>query len=133
MRTDPSLGHAEDGQIVSVEGFDYDEVDKNVFAYEPESDLEEFTPDEMEAALKVLRVLLQWIWQGGMKNPNGIMLRAIIICWIFLKELRPMTLTEVATGFGKKKQSLGRWVKDFKQRFRIRTCHMRCISPTDYE
>lgn len=126
MKADVNLGFEEDGTLVQKVDFDYGAVDKEVFNYEPESDLTEFTPMEMEAALKGLRVLLQWIFQNGMKNPDGVKIRAICICWVFLKELRPLTLTELATGFGMKKQSLGRWVDDLKRRFPyIRTSHMR--------
>ncbi len=80
----------------------------------------------MDAALKVFSRLLEWIWQNGMKNSEGLTIRAVIACWIFLKHLRPLTLTQMARGFGKKKQSLGRWVDDFKIAFpHIRNPHMK--------
>ncbi|HEV2210838.1 MAG TPA: hypothetical protein VG167_18855 [Verrucomicrobiae bacterium] len=117
--------HEEDGRPVPASQFDYNQVDEDVFGHQPESDLSEFSQQEVDRALVVLRVLLSWIWQNGMKNSEGLKIRAIIICWIFLKELRPMSLTELATGFGMKKQSLGRWHDHFKTVFKIRTPHMR--------
>jgi hypothetical protein len=120
------MAHDESGALVPTTEFDYDAVDQDLFDIRPESDLTELTPQEMEAALKGLRVLLQWTWQSGMKNPDGVKIRAIIMCWIFLKELRPLTLTQLARGYGLKKQSLGRWVDDFKVKFpEARTVHMR--------
>src|SRR4051812_825066 len=121
--------HGEDGRIVPSTEFDYDLVDQNLFGKDAESDLSQFTQEEVDRALKVLRVLLQWIWQNGMKNVDGLKIRAIIVCWIFLKELRPLTLTQLAVGFGLKKQSVGRWFDRFKKDHRgIRTCHMRNLS-----
>ena len=52
-----------------------------------------------------------------MKNPDGVKIRAIICCWIFLKELRSVSETDMAVGYGLKKQSLGRWVEQFKKHF----------------
>ncbi len=126
-----TVGHDENGRPVPCTQFDYDQVDEDVFQHKPESDLSEFTQEEIDRALVVLRVLLQWIWQSGMKNADGLQIRAIIVCWIFLKELRPLTLTEMARGFGKKKQSLGRWVDQFKRLFRIKTPHMRNLTDVD--
>jgi hypothetical protein len=117
--------HGEDGHFVPAIEFDYAAVEHNLFGESPES-ISEFSQEEVDRALKVLRTLLQWIWQDGMKNADGLKLRGIIVCWIFLKELRPLTLTELACGFDLKKQSLGRWVDEFKLDFpKIKTCHMR--------
>lgn len=120
------LGHTDDGKLVPTEPFDYDKIDDAVFQHKPETDLTEFSPEELEKVRKGLRVILQWIWQNGMKNTDGITIRAILACWIFLEELRPMELSQLARGFGKQKQSLGRWHDDFKRCFpNIKTCHMR--------
>lgn len=122
---DSESGHAEDGSLVPAVDFDYAAVDAKLFGAEPE-DLSQFTEEDVDRALAVLNILLRWIFQNGMKNPEGITLRAICICWIFLKELRPMQLSELARGFGKKKQSLGRCVDLFKISFpHIKTAHMR--------
>lgn len=121
--------HGEDGRIVPSEEFDYATVEKNLSGRKmDEEDLSSFTEEEVDRALKVFQVLLEWVWQNGMKNPDGVKIRAIIVCWIFLKEIRPMSLTQMARGFDLKKQSLGRWVDIFKRKFHIRTCHMRNLS-----
>ncbi len=120
------LAHGEDGRFVPVEDFDYSAVDKNLFGNDAETDLSKLSQQDVDRALTVLRVMLQWIWQNGMKNVDGVKIRAIIICWIFLKELRPLTLTQLSRGFGLKKQSVGRWVDQFKKDLpEIKTCHMR--------
>lgn len=126
----PGLGHDESGHLVSLTEFDYGQIEGNLFGDNPESDLSQFSAAEVDRALQVLRVLLQWMWQNGMKNVDGVKIRAIIVCWIFLKELRPMTLTQLGRGFKLKKQSLGRWVDAFKRDFpQIKTCHMRNLAP----
>jgi hypothetical protein len=118
---DPTAyAHEENGGLVPSQQFDYDSL-------EPKVELSEMSQEDVDRALTVLRVLLLWIWQNGMKNSEGLKIRAIVVCWIFLKELRPMTLTQLTGGFGMKKQSAGRWVDDFKRRFKIRTPHMRPI------
>jgi hypothetical protein len=120
------VAHEEDGHLVGVAQFDYDAVERSLFDVAPADDLTEITPLELEAAQRAFSRLLAWIWQDGMKNPDGVKIRAIILCWIFLKHLRPMTLTELARGYGMKKQSLGRWVDQFKRDFpEYKTCHMR--------
>lgn len=124
---DPSeYGFQEDGHPVPAEQFDYDLVEQNLFGRPDDRvDLSRCSQADVDAAITVLRVMLCWIWQNGMKNADGLKIRAIVICWIFLKELRPLTLTQMAVGFGMKKQSLGRWVDQFKAAFKIRTAHMR--------
>jgi hypothetical protein len=123
---DMEVAHEEDGHLVGVSQFDYDAVERSLFDVSPADDLTEITPLELEAAQRAFSRLLAWIWQDGMKNPDGVKIRAIILCWIFLKHLRPMTLTELAMGYGMKKQSLGRWVDQFKRDFpEYKTCHMR--------
>lgn len=118
------IAHEENGSLTQIVEFPFHEVSKNL-KEKPEID-EEFSPEEIEAACKVFTSLVSWIWQNGMKNPNGITIRAIIVCWLFVKELRPLSLTEIARGFGKKKQSLGRWVEDFKLKFpNVKSVHMK--------
>ena len=114
----------EDGHRVPAEEFDYASVERELFG-NFEGTPAELTPADVDRALRIVRIVLSWIWQSGMKNAEGLKIRAIIICWIFLKELRPMSLTELARGFGMKKQSLGRWHDQFKESFKIRTPHMR--------
>jgi hypothetical protein len=124
--SDADLAHGEDGRPVPCVTFDYAEVEKGLGEHEPDSDLSEFSQEDIDRALKVLTTLLQWVWQMGMKNADGIQIRAILVCWIFLKELRPLQLSDLGKGFGKPKQSFGRWHDNFKKCFpRIRTPHMR--------
>jgi hypothetical protein len=118
-----AYGYEEHGRRVPATEFDYDRVESEM-GIEAE-DLAQFSQEDVDRAIAVFRQLLQWVWQNGNKNTDGIKIRAIIVCWIFLEENRPKTLTEMAGGFGMKKQSLGRWVDQFKLDFRIPTRHMR--------
>lgn len=120
------IAHEEDGHLTGTTDFDIDQVERNVFGCNPDNDLTEITPLELEAAERAFTHMLNWVWQNGMKNPEGVKIRAIIVCWVFLKHIRPMTLSELAQGFGMKKQSLGRWVDQFKADFpKYRIAHMR--------
>lgn len=79
------------------------------------------------AALEQFRKICSWIYQAPCKDLNGFFCRCAISIWIFIPELRVETLTNVAGSFGKKKQSLGRWVDDFKLQFPEITNHMQHI------
>ena len=126
---DPSRctpSHAEDGHLEPSCGFDYDEIDRNVFHVAPQEDNELFSAEEIDAACAVISRVVEWLWQDGMKNCDGLQNRAVVLCWVFLSQLRTLTMTEMANGFGKKKQSLGRAVDDFKRAFpKIRIAHMK--------
>lgn len=111
-----SLGHGEGGELVPIEQFDYDAVDRDLFDLDPK-ELAGFTQKEIDAAFKMHDALMRWMWQNGMRNENGLQIRASILCWIFIPELRPMTETDLARVFGKDKQSLNRWVVHFKKFF----------------
>ena len=118
------------GRVVGVQHFDYDEIDsrlrENLFSPEAQEELSQLTPEEVAAGLKLFRALVRWMWQDGMKNVNGLAIRSMIVCWIFIEELHPLTLTQVARGFGRHKQSHGRWVEIFKRCFpMVKTPHMR--------
>lgn len=120
------IAHEEDGHLTGTTDFDIEQVERNVFGFQPEEDLAQITPRELAAAEQAFTQMLAWVWQSGMKNPEGVKIRAIIVCWVFLKHLRPMTLSELAQGYGMKKQSLGRWVDQFKTDFpKYRIAHMR--------
>src|SRR2546421_532208 len=65
-------------------------------------------------------------WTGAMKNTDGFQIRAAVVCWVFLAHPRPINEAQLAAGFGKHKQSVGRWVAKFKEKFpRIRIAHMK--------
>ncbi len=107
----------------SVE-FDYEAVDRN--GSDMEQQEEAASDEEVAAACRAFGQIIEWVWQDGMNNPEGLQIRASIACWIFIPHLRSLTLTQLAAGFGQKKQSPGRWVEDFKRAFpRIRICHMK--------
>jgi hypothetical protein len=112
----------QDGTPEPACDFHYPEDD----AVEPDSNLSDFCQEDLDRAICGLRSLLQWIYQNGSNNPDGVKIRAIIACWIFLKELRVHPLTKMARGYGLDKQSLGRWHDDFKKQFpHIKTPHMK--------
>ena len=114
-----SPAHEEDGHITAVTDFDYDAIDRNLFDLSPEDlqVLAGMSQKEMDNAFKMFDTLLRWVWQNGMRNPEGMNIRTIIACWLFIRELRPLTETDLARIFGKDKQSLGRWVVQFKEAF----------------
>ncbi len=113
---------SDDGHLEPWEDFDYDSVEKFRAANKEAEAIEK----GIAAGQEIIRTLITWIWQDGMKDARGIQIRSIIVCWIFLPHLRPLSLTELARGFGKDKQSLGRWVDDFKIKFpNLKTPHMK--------
>jgi len=126
---DPSrctASHAEDGHLEPSCGFDYAEIDRNVFRVDPQDHVAALSDEEIDAACYVITRVIEWLWQDGMKNCDGLQNRAVVLCWVFLSQLRTLTMTEMAAGFGKKKQSLGRAVDDFKRSFpKIRIAHMK--------
>ena len=70
-----------------------------------------------ERTITVMSRMLEWLCQTVPKNQNGMEIRATILCWIFLPHLRNLSLTQVAAMIGRDKQSIGRWVDDFKRVF----------------
>jgi hypothetical protein len=114
--TEGPLAHGEDGKLVGCTQFDYEAVEEGLFDYTPE-ELAEISQEDLDRAIKGMTVLLEWVFQNGMNNPEGLKIRSIIVCWVFLKQLRPLNETEMARGFGMKKQSLERWVEQFKKCF----------------
>jgi hypothetical protein len=124
-----NLAHADDGGVVPISHFDYAKIDADLFSSADfEGDNSELSAEEMQRALKFVRSVMGWIAQNGMKNPEGVKIRALIACWVLLEYLHPLTLTELANGFGKHKQSLGRWVDDWKVKFpQLRNPHLKAI------
>ncbi len=123
---DPSFAHGEGGDRIPYTDFDYEAVEFKFDGKDASLDISGLPQEDVDRGVLVVTVLLKWLWQSGMRNPEGIQIRAIILCWVFIKALRPLDLTQIAGIFGKDKQSLGRWVDDFKLAFpRIRIAHMR--------
>ena|SRR5688572_18371057 len=121
-----AVAHEEDGHITGVTEFPYEEIDRRVFQCDPENDLSNVSQRELDASVRAFIRLVEWMYQTGMKNPDGLKIRAIIVCWVFLKWIRCESLTVMARGYGLKKQSLGRWVDEFKRKFpEYRIVHMR--------
>lgn len=117
MDLDDERHFDEDMGYVPIQNFDYSALDHNPHHEEH---------DPVDAALQAFTKLLTWIFHDGMSNPEGVKIRALVCCWVFLKELRPQSLSQFARGYGMHKQSFGRWVEDFKQQFPdIRIVHMR--------
>jgi hypothetical protein len=133
--SDPSSGFKPRYRILRDQAFnDSSQIEGTVdFPYEEIDGLERdedgpktLARTDHEEAFKLFSRLVEWLWQNGMKNPEGLQLRAIVVCWVFLNHLHPLTLTEMARGFGKHKQSAGRWVDNFKAAFpHIQNPHMR--------
>jgi hypothetical protein len=70
---------------------------------------------DLDAILEMNRRVWQWVYQPPNKDLDGFMCRCIIACWIFCPPLREYTQTDIAARFGKKKQSLNRWIVAFKR------------------
>lgn len=113
--------HSEDGSIEPAIGFDFEgiyERENDVFHVEPQSNGSvELSPEALDAARKVIVRVFEWVWANGTKNVDGLQNRAAIACWKFLPQLRPLTMVQLAAGFGKDKQSLGRAADSFKIAF----------------
>jgi hypothetical protein len=125
-----NAGYDDSSELHPTVGFDYDAVSK-ALGEDPDflAEMAEFTDEEMERAFKCTQALMAWIHQNGSTNLNGIAIRSLIVCWITLPHLRPLSLTELSRGYGLKKQSVGRWVEDkplgFKAKFpSVKTSHM---------
>jgi len=124
QQSDPA--HAEDGSLTASVPFDYEVIDRNLFP----ADEQVFSDNQaiIDASCLLFQRFVRWIWQDGKKNPEGVQIRAMIVCWIFIPELRALTETQLAIGFGKEKQSIGRWVDQWKRDFpHVRSPHMRPI------
>ena len=91
------------------EDFPYDQVDRDLGLIKPE--------DEYELTVEVQRRIWLWVWQGDNRDLEGWLCRCAIMCWVFCDQLRSTSMSKMAKRIGKKKQSLGRWVDDFKREF----------------
>lgn len=87
-------------------------------------------PSGVEMALELQRRIWAWVYQPPCENIDGFRCRCIVACWIFVPQLRDYTMTQMAKRFAKKKQSLGRWVADFKTEFPEVAKHLQHIKMT---
>ena len=111
-------------RVTQTVDFAYEEIDSKAFGVDD-------TPTEFESrvehVLEFQRIIWDWIYQPKKPNAEGMLLRAIICAWVFIPALRDQTLTQMAGKFGMKKQSLGRWVDDFKKEFPAMAQHLQHI------
>jgi hypothetical protein len=114
--TDPAFD--DDSHAVPSVDFDYDAIDG------VQEELATLSQEDVDRAALAFTELLRWVFCNG--NLEGLKVRTIIVCWIFLKHLRTQhTLTGIAEKFGLHKQSIGRHHDVFKLRFpHIKTPHM---------
>lgn len=114
--------HGEDGAIEPAIGFDfesiYDREDREMFHVEPAADFNaDLSPAAIDAAQRLIVRIMEWIWSDGTKNVDGLQNRAAVACWKFIPHLRPLTMVQLASGFGKHKQSIGRAADSFSLAF----------------
>ena len=130
------LGFNDAGEVEPVVQFPYEQVGKDTDdapdkltsaeLAEMRKEMLALTPEEADAAIKMFHYIMRWVWQDGMKNPNGLLIRSVIVCWMFLEELQQHSLTAIAYKFDRDKQSIGRWMPSFKKAFpMIKTPHMK--------
>lgn len=128
-------GFNDAGEIEPVTQFPYEQVGKDTDdgpdkltpaeLDEMRRELSELSQEEIDAALKMFRCLMRWVWQDAQKNANGLLIRSVIACWIFLEDVQQFSLTAIAYKFDRDKQSPGRWMPSFKKAFpMIKTPHM---------
>jgi hypothetical protein len=122
---DHHIGFGEDSRPEATQDFDWGEL-----AYRlGEADEAKFTHGYAQwlRLQQLAEGLARWTYQSpSHTNTDGIAIRTIVQNWFLIKELQPLSLTQLARMYGKDKQSLGRWVDDFKRRFPgLRNCHMK--------
>lgn len=108
-------------QVTQTVDFAYDEIDRRVFGKSND------VPDAVEMTLECQRRVWHWVYQPPMKDMDGFFIRSILCCWIFVPQLRSYSMTEISGRFGKKKQSLERWMSDFKREFPEITKHLQHV------
>lgn len=113
----------ENSQATLTCDFPFADVAANLGEIDPDAKRDDVT----ELVCEEFRRVYSWIYQPPCKDMDGFICRSIIGAWVFIPEIRSLTLTEIAGRFGKHKQSLGRWVDDFKRQFPEITNHMQHI------
>lgn len=111
------------GAVTLVSDFSYDQVDRDLGYAPQERDLED--------ACECQRRVWGWVYQPPCADLDGFMCRCIVACWVFVPQLRAETMTYIAGRFGKKKQSLGRWVTEFKIAFPEVSKHLQHLRHDD--
>lgn len=82
-----------------------------------ETVFDEMTEEEWKCAWRGVGNVVKWVYQRNSRNFQGIGIRALIVCWVWIPGLHGLTLTQLAGRFKMAKQSIGRWVVDWKLRF----------------
>jgi hypothetical protein len=59
---------------------------------------------------------LNWVWQDG-TNKRSRYVRMMICCRIFLPQMQHLSASQIASMIGVSRQSLSRWLIDFKKAF----------------
>jgi hypothetical protein len=111
------------GSVTLVSDFSYDQIDRDLGFAPAERDLDD--------ACECQRRIWAWVYQPPCKDLDGFNCRCIVASWIFVPQLRSESMTYIAGRFGKKKQSLGRWVSDFKTAFPEVSKHLQHLRHDD--
>jgi hypothetical protein len=125
--TEPHHAFDENSQHIEFVDFPYDAIDDP----DPHGEvIGGLSHREQEAALKLFMAMIRWIFSTG--HRDGIFLRALLVCWIFLPDLHQKSMQSLAKDYDKHKQSFGRWHDDFKKKFpHIKTVHMKWKKRTE--
>jgi hypothetical protein len=122
-----NAGYNDSSEVEPTCGPDWEAIEINCGGYiDFQEAIKNLNEEQIEGALVVIRGLVAWTYQSGSTNIEGKAIRSAIIEWLVLPHLHAMNLTQIAKGYGKHKQSFGRWVDDFKRTFpTVKTCHMK--------
>jgi len=105
------VGYDEAG-ITQTSELDWASVDANVFGV-----IDTEFAEWKEQQGRMLSNIWQWVHQGRLDDIDGFHCRCIIVNWAFNELNWNDSMTEVAGQFGKKKQSISRWLVEFKKSF----------------
>lgn len=73
--------------------------------------------------------LFNWIHAGGSAQPQGVMIRSYVVAWAFVRKYRNCSQSELAAVMDlKNKQSVGREVSAFRDRFKFLNEYMQTES-----
>lgn len=118
---DHETAYDEEGHHQLTVPFDLEEVERRLG--EEQINLND---EQVKILGEALQRILAWIWQSGMSDHRGTLIRTTIACWVLHPEVAAMSLTELAQGMGLHKQSLGRWSDKWKEQFPdLKNSHMK--------